>query len=445
MLARRAERLLLSVGLVLAGCGGLSERRPTNEGAGANGATNSGELPGGSDPSSNAAGGGAVSGPSQNPPGSASSGGTSSGGPGNGGFDASSGEGGSSSGGTCGGEACQLAVEPAPRWVTRLDGYGRGPAWIRFVTGEQVYVGQGENYATTVLARATGRIIGDPQADRNFVATDTSGRWIVRQAEQDCVVLDEERTAFRFECASEKMVRFSADGAALAHFWCVSEQGGSIQLDVYDTVRGERVATTRANLPCLHRGSDWNALVDSQRRRTLFAHPDKAELYVFDWETQSLSTRAPHRYVPVSVDPVNHEGTILSLASSHDQRRLVSVGAADGLAWLDPDTLEVGARVPEVPFFNLFANCFCTYLTESPVAWSPADEIYATGRRGGGIQLRDATSQQTLGILEPPSGPDVIRNETSRDFGPALIQFSPDLRQLVALYPQYVVSYSLSR
>lgn len=144
------------------------------------------------------------------------------------------------------------------------------------------------------------------------------------------------------------------------------------------------------------------------------------------------------------MQPLNHEGTILNLSSSHDGQRLVSVGAADGLAWHDPETLEVEARVPEVPFFNMYDTCYCTYLSESPVAWSPKDEIYATAQRGGGIELRSVATQKTLALLNAPFGPDVIKATYSNGFGPALIQFAPDLRHLVAVYPQYAVGYSLS-
>jgi len=145
------------------------------------------------------------------------------------------------------------------------------------------------------------------------------------------------------------------------------------------------------------------------------------------------------------MQPLNHEGTILNLSLSHDGQRLVSVGAADGLAWHDPKTLEVEARIADVPFFNLYDSCYCTFLSESPVGWSPADEIYATAQRNGGIELRSVTTQKTLAVLEPPSDPEVIKMTYSKGFGPALIQFAPDLRHLVALYPQYAVGYLLSR
>ena len=79
------------------------------------------------------------------------------------------------------------------------------------------------------------------------------------------------------------------------------------------------------------------------------------------------------------------------------------------------------------------------------MGWSPADEIYATAQRNGGIELRSVTTQKTLAVLEPPSDPEVIKMTYSKGFGPALIQFAPDLRHLVALYPQYAVGYLLSR
>jgi hypothetical protein len=339
-----------------------------------------------------------------------------------------------------------LAVNPAPLWITRLKGNGRGPAWIRFSETERlVHIGAGQDYTSTALDRATGQVVGLPKEDRTFVATDASGRWIVRQLEQDCVVFDDESTAFRFQCGSNHMVRFSPDGSALAHHSCLSEPEELIKLDVYDTASGERIATTTANLPCLYGDDDWNTLVDSVHRRTLFAHPQKNDLYVFDWAIQSVTPQSIHQPSPKSLQqPLNREGTILNLSLSHDAQRLVSVGAADGLAWHDHQTLDVEFRVPEVPFFNLYDKCYCTYLAESPVAWSPADEIYATAHRGGGIELRSVTTQKTLAVLDPPSDPEVTRVANSSGYGPVLIQFSPDVRHLVALYPQYAVGYSLS-
>jgi len=241
------------------------------------------------------------------------------------------------------------------------------------------------------------------------------------------------------------MIQFSADGSALGHHSCLSEQDHLLELDVYDTASGERIASATANLPCLFGSDDWNALVDSAHRRTLFANPNQDDLYVFDWATQSVTPHSIHRPFPRSLQPLNHEGTILNLSLSHDGTRLVSVGAADGLAWHDPNTLEVQSRVSDVPFFNIYDTCYCTYLSESPVGWSPADEIYATAQQSGGIQLRSVATQKTLAVLDPPSDPELIKYTHSQGFGPALIEFAPDLRHLVALYPQYAVGYSLSR
>lgn len=376
------------------------------------------------------------------------SGATSTAGASSGGESPIAGKAGASNGAdACTGEACRLAVNPAPLWVTRLTGYGRGPAWIRFSgTDELVHIGAGQiNIVNTALERSTGRVVGVPEEDRAFIATDASGRWIVRHLEQDCVVFDQETTAFSFQCGSNQMVRFSADGSALAYHSCLSEQDQLIKLDVYDTGSGARIATTTANLPCLYSGDDWNTLVDSEHRRTLFAHPRQADLYLFDWATQTVTPRSIHQPSPPSLQPLNREGTNLNLSLSHDGQRLVSVGAADGLAWLDPQSLDVEFRMLDVPFFNLYDNCFCTYLAESPVGWSPADEIYATAHRSGGIQLRSVSTQKTLGVLEPPSDPEVIKRASSSGFGPVLIQFAPTLRHLVALYPHYAVGYALSR
>lgn len=349
--------------------------------------------------------------------------------------------------GACIGEACSLAVNPVPLWATRLKSYGRGPASIRFSsTDTLVYVGAGLNYFNTPIDRFTGEVAGDPNLDRSFIASDPSGRWVVRRLEKDCgAFADESQSpAFHFECYLSEWIQFSADGSALARHSCLSEPDHLLGLEVYDTESGARIAKTTANLPCLNGGDDWNVLVDSQHRRTLFAHPLESDLYVFDWATQSVTHQPVHEPSPRSRQPLNHEGTILTLSLSHDGQKLVSIGAADGLAFHDAETLTVELRVPGVPFFNLFDSCYCAYLSESPVAWSPADEIYATAHSSGGIELRSVATQKTLGVLEPPSDPESIKAALSSGYGPVLIQFAPDLRHLVALYPQYAVGYSLS-
>jgi hypothetical protein len=440
MAACWARGTLLGLGLLLCGCGGSSTARGTpGGGASSNSPPDGVSSHGGT--SSNGAGGraGAVS---------AGSGGTDGEIPSNGGdATAAGGDATSGAGGACAGEACGLAVDPTPLWVTRLSGYGRGPAWVRFSKlDELVYIGEGQTqvYFTSALDRTTGQVVGVPLEDRTLIAADESGRWLIRQVGQDCIVFDDETEAFRFQCFVDKKLQFSPDGSALAHYACLSEKDELVQLDIYGTKTGERIATTQANLPCLYGADDWNALIDSKHRRSLFAHPERDDLYVFDWDSQSLTTRSVHQSFPRSLDPLNREGTILNLSMSHDGQTLVSVGAADGLAWHDRESLNVEFRVPEVPFFNLYDKCYCTYLAESPVAWSPADEIYATAHPSGGIELRSAATQGSLAVLEPPSDPEVIKQATSSGYGPALIQFAPDLRHLVALYPRYAVGYSLS-
>ena len=454
MVGRRVRTIAWGLGLLLAGCGGRStDVRLANEGAaGAKGVGDTGPIASGgieepgplgsSDGDTSSSGAGGQQDSASSASGATNTAGASSGGesPITGGAGAPDGE------GPCTGEACGLAANPAPLWVTRLKGYGRGPAWIRFSgTDELVHIGAGQiDVVNTALDRSTGQVVGVPEEDRAFVATDASGRWIVRQAEQDCVVFDEETTAFRFQCGSDSMIRFSPDGSALADHSCQSEQDQLIKLDVYDTVSGERIATTTANLPCLYGDHDWNTLVDSKHRRTLFAHPQRTDLYVFDWASQTVTPRSIHQPSPPSLQPLNREGTNLGLSLSHDGQRLVSVGAADGLAWLDPKSLDVEFRIADVPFFNLYDNCFCTYLAESPVGWSPADEIYATAHRSGGIQLRSVSTQKTLAVLDPPSDPEVLKRANSSGFGPVLIEFAPNMRHLVALYPHYAVGYALS-
>jgi hypothetical protein len=462
MVGRRARTAIWGLGLLLAGCGGRSADLRPNEGhagsrdiddsdsAAAAGVVGSGpwrvsDAGATSSGAAGEAGRTSAAGGATNPAGTGSGG---SAGTGSGGWNPITGEAGSSTGveGACTGEECRLVVEPSPLWITPLKGYGRGPAWIRFsATDELVYIGAGQDLFTTALDRSTGQIVGIPQNDRAFVATDASGRWVVRQSGQDCVAFKDESAVFRFQCTLNQMVRFSADGSALAHHSCLSEQDQLLELAVYDTASGARIAATTLELPCLFGGDDWNALVDSQHRRTLFAHPAQSDLYVFDWATQAVTARSIHQPFPKSLQPLNHEGTILNLSLSHDGQRLVSVGAADGLAWHDVESLDVVSRIGDVPFFNIYDKCYCTYLTESPVAWSPADEIYATAHHSGGIELRSVATQETLAVLDPPSDPEVIKRALSNGFGPALIQFAPDLRQLVALYPQYAVGYSLSR
>ena len=442
------------LGLLLAGCSGRSvdARLPKEGHAGAGGARDTGPNPAGglidSAPQGTSDGGTTFLGAGGEDDSISSAGrATNAAGFGTGGENAITGEGGASGEGTCSGETCRLAVNPTPLWATRLKSYGRGPAWIRFSeTDDSVSVGAGQSlYFETALDRSSGQVVGVPKEDSTFVATDASGRWVVHHPELDCVVFDNQRTAFSFRCAAYEEVRFSGDGSALAHHSCLSELDQLLKLDVYDTASGVLIATTTANLPCLYGDDDWNTLVDSEHRRTLFVHPQKDDLYVFDWATQSITSHSVHSSFPRSMQPLNHEGTILNLSLSHDGQRLVSVGAADGLAWHDPKTLEVEARIADVPFFNLYDSCYCTFLSESPVGWSPADEIYATAQRNGGIELRSVTTQKTLAVLEPPSDPEVIKMTYSKGFGPALIQFAPDLRHLVALYPQYAVGYLLSR
>jgi WD40 repeat protein len=349
-------------------------------------------------------------------------------------------------GGACTKAACKLSAEPSPLWVRSVRGSGRGPASIHFSESDElvrVAVGDFER-ELNIIDRVTGELEPAPQAERQIVAEDASGRRVARLVDDACVVTLDGAETFRFHGGFTKHVQFSPDGSAIADYSCVSEQEQVIQLDVYDTDGGQVLATAQASLPCVY--GDLTMLVDAQRRRTLFGHPARSELFVLDWDSQTIATRAIHESAPVSaLAPRNHEGTILNLELSPNGRALVSVGAADGLAWLDPDTLAVEARLPDVPFFNVYDQCFCTYLSESPVGWSPSGDIYATSHASGGIALREVATQENLVVLEPPKDADVIRRSLSTDFGPVLIEFSPDMRHLVALYPNVAVGYSLTR
>jgi WD40 repeat protein len=349
-------------------------------------------------------------------------------------------------GGGCTKEACKLSAEPSPLWVTSVTGYGLGAASIHFSESDQlVRVAAGEyERESTIIDRVTGELKPAPQPEREIVAEDASGRRVARLVNDVCVVTLDGAETFRFHGGFSKHVQFSPDGSAIADYSCVSEQEEVIQLDVYDTDSGQVLATAQAGLPCVY--GDLTMLVDAQHRRTLFGHPARSELFVLDWDSQTIASHAIHERAPVStVVPRNHEGTILNLKLSPNGRALVSVGAADGLAWLDPDTLAVEFRLPDVPFFNVYDQCYCTYLSESPVAWSPSGDLYATGHPSGGIALREGASQETLVVLEPPNDANVIRRSLSTDFGPVLIEFSPDMRHLVALYPNVAVGYSLTQ
>jgi WD40 repeat protein len=338
-----------------------------------------------------------------------------------------------------------LSAEPSPSWVRGVEGSGRGAASIRFSESDGlVRIATGEyEREYTLIDRATGELHPAPQAERLIVAEDASGRRVARLVGAECVVTLDGAETFRFTGGSTKNVQFSPDGSALAEYSCVSEQEEVIQLNAYDSDSGQVLASLQASLPCVY--GDLTMLVDAQRRRTLFGHPSRSELFVLDWDSQTIATHAIHESAPVSVAiPRNHEGTLLNLALSPNGRTLVSVGAADGLAWLDSDTLAVELRLPHVPFFNVYDQCFCTYLSESPVGWSPSGDIYATPHPSGGIVLREAATQEDLVVLEPPKDAEVIRRALSSDFGPVLIEFSPDMRHLVALYPQVAVGYSLT-
>jgi WD40 repeat protein len=347
-------------------------------------------------------------------------------------------------GGGCTRPACALSAEPSPLWVRSVPGYGRGAASIRFSESDTlVRIAAGEyERETTLIDRVTGEFEPVLQAERSIVAEDASGRRVARLVDNACVITLDGAETFRLRGGFTKNVQFSPDGSAIAAYSCVSEREEIIQLDVYDTETGQLIATARESLPCVF--GDLTMLVDAQHGRTLFGHPARSELFVLDWDSQTIATHAIHQSAPVSaLVPRNHEGTILNLDLSPSGRAVVSVGAADGLAWLDADTLAVESRVPEVPFFNVYDQCYCTYLSESPLAWSASGDIYATSHPGGGIALREVANQEDLVVLEPPSDPEVVRRALSTDFGPVLIEFSPDTRHLVALYPNVAVGYSL--
>jgi hypothetical protein len=344
----------------------------------------------------------------------------------------------------CTEEACRLAIDPKPRWVTKLKGSGRGAAQIDFSGDAKVVrVGVGEqDYSVTTLNLATGELVAQPTTTRWVVASDPSGSRLV-SAREDCVVSIDGSETFHFGCGRPGAVRFSSNGAAIANHYCLAEPDGGLQLETYDAASGQRIASARAELPCFY--GDLNVLVDVEGRRTLFGHPERSELFVFDWETQTIDTRAIHEFAPISNQrPFNREGTVLNLALSPDRQHLVSVGAADGLALLEPDSLAVELRIPDVPFFNVYDQCYTTYLDESPVAWSRAGEILASARPGGGIALRDVATGKQIGGLDPPTDPEVIRSACSSEFGPVLMNFSPDMRSLVVLYPGHASAYSLS-
>jgi len=343
----------------------------------------------------------------------------------------------------CKGEVCQLSVDSTPRWVTKLKGYGRGPAQIDFAGDPKVVrVGVGEHdYYVHTLDLATGELVEEPTKTAGVVAADRSGRRLVTFLEH-CTAFIDGREAFRLSCGREQAVRFSADGSVISSQYCLSDTGG-IQLEAYDTASGQLFASATADLPCIY--GDVNVLVDTEHRRTVFGHPARSELFIFDWATQTVETRAIHQESPVSNHaPYNREGTILNVSLSSDGQHFVSVGAADGLAWLDPKTLAVQRRLPDVPFFNVYDRCYTTYLDESPIAWSPGGEIFATARPGGGVVLREVSTQKQLAVLDPPTSAEVIKASCSSEFGPVLMEFSPDMRSLLVLYPVHASVYSLS-
>lgn len=348
--------------------------------------------------------------------------------------------------GECRGEVCRLSVDREPRWVTKLSGYGRGAARIDLSDAPKaVRVGLGElDYYINTLDLATGELIEEPTKVGRVYASDRTGRrWV--SWSQECEVFIDGSERFRLpSCGSANAVRFSEDGSVIANQYCLPEAGG-IQLEAYEAESGQLIASATADLPCF--SGDFNVLVDVEGRRTLFGHPARSELFVFDWKTQTIGTRTVHQAAPVSNhSPFNREGTILNISRSPDGQHVVSVGAADGLAWLEPATLAVQQRLPGVPFFNVYDDCYTTYLDESPVAWSPGGEIFATARAGGGVVLREVATQKELAVLDPPTDHEIIKaaSSCSSEFGPVLMDFTPDMQNLVVLYPVHASVYSLS-
>src|SRR3954470_7890701 len=132
---------VLCLGLPLLACGGKSLRpEPSIDGShgGAGGNEAGGAWAGVDDPelggASDVTSGGRASGGTQASGGSSAG---AAGGPTAGRVEAAgggrptpadAGSAGTEPGGDCSGELCRLSVDPAPRWVTKLKGYGRGPA-----------------------------------------------------------------------------------------------------------------------------------------------------------------------------------------------------------------------------------------------------------------------------------------------------------------------------
>jgi hypothetical protein len=331
--------------------------------------------------------------------------------------------------------------ELAPTWRSELGAHGIEKASISFREGGAVVVHIWEvgwigdtahTFEETGELRSTKELV-IPDA----FAVDPGGRFHAVSTEGGCSLLvDGTHTASLGVSCHGAGYGFAGDGSFVSQVSCYGDEG-TTYIRVFDVSDDALESETATDLPC----TDARPLVltDASRGRTLFTNQERPQIFVFDWAAARVRALSVHDESESS--KATHVGTVVNMSLSHDGMRLITVGTNDGLAWLEPETYEVGGHLPDVPYFNLFDDCSsCKALSVSVLAWSADDEFYATTNAAGGIDIRETETHAVVTRLTPPI-PSEDRIGWSSDYGPVQVSFSPEGESLVALYPDVVVAY----
>lgn len=343
-----------------------------------------------------------------------------------------------------------LVVERDALWAVEVGLYGIDQASISFLDSGvvRVHVWQAAGFDDTEYTYdAAGTLtsdqpanVGDYPSISDAFAVDPEGRFHLVRSEGGCRVMIDRVDTGKFGDSCKGGYGFARDGSYVSQVLC-SEDSTSTRIRVHDVSRRALTYEKTIPLSCdastVHYPTPPIVLTDAQRTRTIFSSPEHPQIWVFDWTSDEVLELPTHR-------DVNAAGgaTVLNLSLSADGSRLVSVGASDGLAALDPETYAIVQRLTAVPYFTVFDKCDCRVLRSSVLAWSEDGRYLATTSTQGGVDVRDAQTLLRLVTLKPPA--NLTRNfNLSSQHGPVLVRFSPDAARLVALYPRHVAAYAV--